>query len=746
MAITSSAGDGVRVTTAAKNGTVKSFTGGKVRLEDPIGTANNGNLMASPTYVGRLIWIYSGTGAGQVRYINGQTTGVGDGDDVDLDVVETWVPAPDNTSLYRIFYIIEDAATLTGLTLVSKTQVYESARHFTVGNTAGTPGDGLACFFLDGNKAFEWDDQASTTVAGFTVDVDGRYEHGINLGGAPVKGGYCSSVQNTTGELAMDVKDGGITNLYDFNLRCARANTTIKFAGGDHVWNRGKIFSGSEGMELAGNMTIEDFVIEGLGTTTDTVQIETTVGIQSITMTNMNGFRSLDDAVTESILVSNCTFVGSVSRHVHIHNNKTWKFSNPVGWVPNAVSVSFENGTSNECQLQFSLTIFASEPDGAVIDGANCYLYEGLLNQDIPADTRVDTGWQGTAQTDVVIDRYTFPASVFTTETKGDYVLKVYFWLKSPFINALIPDFSRINGVEASAVLNVNPNIVETTQATALTAGSSITWEKPTNPTQLLSYDTGTIAFVAGDVVTGGTSGALGTVTEVSEGTTATGKIHLRVRNATAFIAGEDLEVSATKNAQAVDPLVVLDFAAHIDGAGVSLQGNYDYHAAVQATDTADADMLEMMIWGGAEHVELVFAGGADSFFTERNVTNTEGIFISDRGVGTMSYMTADDGTQYIPPNVVSLAVTVKDENDVAVEGVQVYIQNAAGPFNDTSDLMRESTTVAGEASEPFEYTVPVAVVVRARKVGFLPDDTNQTITADGLSVQITLRVNPNSE
>ena len=65
----------------------------------------------------------------------------------------------------------------------------------------------------------------------------------------------------------------------------------------------------------------------------------------------------------------------------------------------------------------------------------------------------------------------------------------------------------------------------------------------------VLNYDAGTTLFVVGDVVTGGTSSATGTVLAVS-GTATEGKIYLGAITGT-FADNEDLEVSASAKAVA---------------------------------------------------------------------------------------------------------------------------------------------------------------------------------------------------
>ena len=735
MAITYSAGAGTTVTTSAKNGTVKSFTGGKVRLQDPIGTANNGNLMASPTYVSRLIYISGGTGVGQTRFITGQTTGLGDGDDVDLDVSEPWETNPDGTSTYELSYIVEDCATLAGLAYVTRSGFWEWKRRCTI-NGSGT----FAWLFLAGDKTTEWYDNSSTTVGSMNVASNGRLDSGYDQAGASVFGNANVGTNAVAGELALGVSSGGFTRLYDFALYCTVQNNLISHAG-TSIWAKGKTQTCSYVTLLGGTMTISGWTFSGAGTTNDTIRIEDTITINSMVMEGMYGFESLDDTLTETLEVRNCAFVNSAGRSIRVHDDKTWNMVNPVGLAGNSTEISFEVDDLNEVNKLFSLAITVTEPDGTEIVDADCYVYEGLLNQDLPTANRVDTDSNGVASTDVLVEKYTFPSSVFTTTTSGDHALKVYEWLKTPFVTALVPDFTVTGGLSVGVTLIADPNIVQTTQATAITAGSGITIERPTNPTTLLSYDTGTIAFAVGNTVTGLSSGATGIVTEVTEGDTTSGRIHLRARNSTAFTAGEQLQVSAVTNAQATNPLVALDYSTHIDCNALSLQTVYDYWAARQAEDTIGADGITSLEWGEGEHAQIVFADGGGAFRTERNVGLTDGVFLSDRGAGSITYMTNDGGTQYTPPTSVTLSVTVLDSSGTPVATAQVAIYDSSNV-----QLMNEDTNGSGIATEPYNYTSPEAVTWRVRKTSpgttrYLPNDGSGTITAAGFSTTVTLNV-----
>jgi hypothetical protein len=587
MAITSGAGPGIVVTTSAKSGTVKSYSGGIARLEDPITTGNNGNLMASPVYTGRLIYIDGGTGQGQTRFISGQTTGLGDGDDVDLATTEPWTTALDGTSTFQISYIIEDAATLTGLTLRTQSQVYEGTRRFTVGSGGGT----FAFFFLAGDKAWEWDDNGSTTVGSTTVEDGGRFDVGYSLAGSAVSGGYITVIQNTAGELALDCKTGSETNFYDWNMRCSHANQLITIDGGTHIWKRGKTFQGVEATFLAGSINVIDWVWEGEGTSASTIRIEDTIIVESCTLTSMDGWFSLDDGLAEILVVRNCNFVNPVARLVRVHDDKTWDFVDPGGWLNTSTAISFEVDDLNEVNKKHRLLLTVTEPDGTAIEGAETYLYEGLLNGDLPTDNKQTTDASGIADSDALEEKYTFPSSVFTTATSGEHAVKVYSYARTPFAGAVTLDDSlALTGLVLGVTLPVDAGVVEASGAQAVEDGPLVgnierhaTGETDIRPIKVMHYDGGTGSVpTIGETITEGSASA--TLLDF-EGTAAEGIVVLELWNGTEYtnnnaMSGSSSSFNGVCDISGGGSSFYEEYTWTWDLAGTSLQAAYDYQSA----------------------------------------------------------------------------------------------------------------------------------------------------------------------
>jgi hypothetical protein len=95
--------------------------------------------------------------------------------------------------------------------------------------------------------------------------------------------------------------------------------------------------------------------------------------------------------------------------------------------------------------------------------------------------------------------------------------------------------------------------------------------------------------------------------------------------------------------------------------------------------------------------------------------------------------------------NAVTLTVTVKDANSVAISGARVgiYTDNTS-----ETELMNSTTNGSGIASTSYAYVSDQPVFIRIRAASGTPAyqdvETSGTITSSGLSVQITMQTDPN--
>ena len=208
MAITSTAGDGVRITTAAKDGTLGSqaaAAANEIIFDTNIST-NNGNLetLGTPTFVGRKVIVRQGTSDEETRYI---TAIAGDG--VTATVNEDWVSQPASGDTYHVSYILRDCESVTGVTFTTKTGLFVFGRNFTVGNAAG---GAFAYFSITDYLAMEMDD--SGNADDFTIDATGRMDMGYLQGGKGISGGVITNTKTPSGEPYANFIEGGVLLAY----------------------------------------------------------------------------------------------------------------------------------------------------------------------------------------------------------------------------------------------------------------------------------------------------------------------------------------------------------------------------------------------------------------------------------------------------------------------------------------------------------------------------------------------------
>lgn len=382
----------------------------------------------------------------------------------------------------------------------------------------------------------------------------------------------------------------------------------------------------------------------------------------------------------------------------------------------------FEVGTDGvgEVREEFSYALTVINPDGSAVSGASIHVYEAT-DDDFPVDNITDT--DGMLAGQILSRTWVDGASGDSpTETEGPFTERVLKYGKTPVEQAI-----AVSAAIAKQVTLVDDPGITISESEALslsTTDQAIRVQKLTNPDSVLAYVLlGTDSFVAGGTLTGGTSGATGTISEVVEVTSTTGKLVLTDRNGIAY---DDNEVISAGSASArVD--INTDqseqrFTWEIDCDGASLSDVYHNISARSALSPHEAEFDTML----KTRVQLLLRSG-DSYTTE--AASSEGVILINRGAGTVTFMTADDGTTYTPPTSVTLELTN------VVVGSQCYIEDANGVV-----LMNE-VAVSSTVTEPYTYQGDIAVIVRVRKASaapkYLPVNTGGTITVSGLSIQI---------
>ena len=721
MAITSGAGPGIVVTSAAKNGALGDQSAGgsdQIIFDTNINT-NNGNLEASPTFVGRLVVIRRGAANEETRYI----TAI-DGDGVTATVHENWVTPPASGDTYHVSYMIQDAATVQGLTLVTKTNIYESNRRLTIGD-----GTAFAFFALVDGQGFELrDDNVDPAV---TVANNGRFDNGYLFSSRAVAAGFMFGIQNGDGEDIYQFNSGSEVRWYDTVVRSALASLEITQNSQSRVEvQTAKFFDCAYDCDIPGG-SWKDITFEGRKTSTETVLINSGTVIDNWRLISTAGFTTANDSVAETLEIKNVQFVGN-SANINVFNEKTWNVVNPI-WTINTGTQNEllfgSNNTNNSVNEQFEFIQTYAQADGTSITGTISYVYEGLNSQSIrPVNTQA-SDVNGKVSSSITKNTYTSGTGGLDVQAFGDFAHKAYNYGFSPFVGALTVN----QKIDATTTLTTDSALSSSLSGTALSlgTGSIDIFRHTTSPVLGIDYDDGlgggNTAFVVGEFITGSTSQASGTIieagTDANDGFLIISGVQGTFQDneiVDGSIAGRVTTDLASRNQ---------NFTWEIFASGSTMQITYDYLAAKMAENPVDTKYQEAIEWGEEEQSQL-FYFGPNGFFTERNINLTEGVYVSSRGAGTIDKLTADDGTTFTPPTSVTLEV-----NGVS-SGARVYIvANSGGPEAEGAVLMLEEADGTGTASEPYNFTTNQPVTVRARLKGFLPFETTSTITSAGLTI-----------
>lgn len=677
-------------------------------------TNNNSNVVGPPTdgtasYVGRLVHIRKGDGDEEIRYITAES-GTGP---VTCTVNEDWDSQPVSGDTYHIPYGPTDMDSKGNAFKELLKRVTDWAASDIIEVSSG---GGFA--LLDGHS-IETTDNSSTTQADIIVYSGGALYVGFISGGKPVSGGYIVPTPALDGEFAFDIQSGGLAYLYDFFMSAVKNN--LSKYNGTVIMRRAKIFKCAYTMDMTGVLEVYDSIIQGLDTSNDYIIVDGTTDIQELVLVAINGLQSPDDSSPDTITIKNTSFV-NMTKFIRVFDEKKWKVVNPV-WlidVDDQVNIDFSGvATPNDEYVQelFSFDTKVTTPAGVAIQTARVLIYEGLLAQDVPHYGATDSA--GEYSVDILKREFTNPYMHTTTtttstqgpgikpEVRGDFALHIYKHGYVPFVGAL----TVAAAIEQPTGLSVDPAVDETNQATALSGGSGVTIEKhgtgetDTRPMKVLNYDQGTgSAPSVGETITQSTTGASGVVVEYL-GDATSGTLVLDGWNGTEFVDNDSYTLTGS----------VSSFSAktHLSGTGsfyeeytweincnsLSLQTVYDYLAALMASDPATySQILDIVAWGEDEQSQMLYSG-ASGYYTERNVNLTEGVWLRNRGGGTVDYFTADDGTQYIP--AVQYAHTLTGLRP----GTEVtYMQGSTEIFH------VEDVTASGETSYSYIYAGDVTV------------------------------------
>jgi hypothetical protein len=770
MAITTSAPNGVIVTTAAMNEVIPAQTNVsdttlEVEVSDDITTLSNGNLVTSPVYTSRLIILRQGSGTEETRRIvSAAASGVGN--TWILTVNEPWIIDPvGTTDSVHVSYIIQDVATVTGLGLINKrVQDYTSSRRLTVGTNAATF---AYLAFIDG-VSLESVDNSSTTVADVTVETDGRFDMGYIQAGVPTAGAAIFLTPAVDGELGFAVRSGGEFNGYESDMVSVKrslwlidTSTTTKIRMTDmrFKFNINDFIIGSQDTDI----NKVSFLSDNTGTTPRIRVRDWSTGneVKNILVNNFAGFESVTSG--DDPVLRNISFFG-MSKLITIATAETWTVVNSIMIVGTTDQADVSIAGTGELLRKFEFRNFSHDladapltakhyviarnyrasPNTPTLMNENTADASGLSVQDVEVTRYVDNG--GTALTG--------SATTVFAEISAEYGY-------IPIIKSITPAnedetvFPTKWGKAIDYAHSVDDFQVQATAATARTLGDttntvSIEWQRSGGKTtaHILKWTGGVGALAVGEVIGNNNNTSSHVLEEIIEGNNVAGTGIIRSNNniAVSDVAQTlDNDVTATWTATyTVGSLRSYDWL--IDADTLSPQELYDYLNAKLDEATLDqatpSFMHTVLDWAiddsNALPVVGVTLGSPNKFGTVRNNTYSDGWAIFNLGgvkLGGITEYQANTGT-FVPAATVTLTVHCERKDDnTDIQNVQVIIKRVS----DGSTVDSGVTNASGDFSVSFSYTGDVDVTIDVRKSTlpiprYFPDAGANTIKATGMT------------
>jgi len=730
MALTYSAGAGMAVTSFCVSETLGAQTqqtgNNTVVMSDvPYSTAGyggnggDGTNGAGDSYINRRILI-DRAGTPQERIVTAQSAGTGATQI--LTVHEDWDTNPVSTDTADVYYEypdMEDGSASGGIALNTRSGLYELARIITIGN--GTDPAGLA---THGGLALECADRG--TADSFLVQNNGYFRAGYYSSGQPIDGGIFAYIAKSDDEPGGTYDSGSNVQYLDSLIWGQVAIlTTSSNTGTSVVYGKTKLLRTTLECELYGDQ-LNDLSVVGSGLTTEIARVDDATTCTGLVLVNMQVLDTVADTTTETLELEGVVFAG-VPGYVDVRQNKTWNLIDPSWDVTTYTELTWTGtSTGNELNDRRSIKVTAQEADGTLLQDALVNVYENTQLADLVLELTTDVN--GYAEGSFIYKKH---ATNSATTTYGGHALQAGKWLYLPFVAAQV----STDSFEGSIVLSSDNNIVQTTQATALTDGSGVVWNEDTNPSELFDFTLGSGTLAVGMILTFAPSGAIGTITDSLDGDSVAGTIHLDTRNATTIDSGDTFSRTGGTAGTFSGTFTTASnqqFSIHIDGNAKSFQTIYDYIAAKTTETTLSADGELIWEWCRSAQTQALYSTGT-SFFTEQS--NSKGIIIVDGGAGTVDYFTDDTGATWTPPSSVTLTVQVDDADGNGVAGARVRIEKAS----DGSLISNGSTNGSGLYTDSFTYTTDVSVLTKVRLKGYRNFRAGGTISSSGLTVGATL-------
>ncbi|MDP2585487.1 MAG: hypothetical protein Q8P29_01250 [Candidatus Levybacteria bacterium] len=650
------------------------------------------------TYVGRCI-ILNIAGTLQRRVVISQANGTGTLKI--LTVNRPWDTTPATGNTLHVSYDMDDLETggsNTGVALGARTGTYDWTGVLNIGD--GTQYAGL---YMGAGEAGDMYDGGA--VIGTLVLNNARLDVGYrNNQGSTISGGVFLFTQNTDAEPTIQFQAGSKGEINDTLIWAQIKSLFLENAATSAISYRGtKFLSTTYGTTFFGS-SLYTCSISGRSNAAGFIRFNANSTVDGLVLSQTAGITGTNDTSTEVITLKGVTFVNNLALLV-INSNKTFNMINPVWSATTYTNFTWTTTTANYVYDKRSVEPTVQDTAGSPLQNAMVVVYEGTILADLVVKT--PTNSSGAVSTTF---NYKLHSTNSSTVTYGTHALRIDKWLYTPFVASQ----TSTAAVTGTYTLVSDPNIVETNQTTALSAGGTMTWNIAVNPSVILEYTGGTGTLLVGMIITGASSTKYGTVTKIVDGDSTAGTIHLSAVSATSVFTGGET-ISRTGGTAGTWSAIYTaateqKFSIWIDGKDLTMQTEYDYLAAVTSDTALTAPFEVIHEWGRNSQGRALYSTGS-SFYTERS--NSKGIFITNYGAGTIDYFTDDAGGTWTPPTTVAVTVTIKNQAGTVLPGVEVAIFQ-----NDTARTVVLTSTATNASGEVVTSTTPNlgGIIIRARQ------------------------------
>lgn len=753
MAIATNAGAaGVRVTTSAwciacapaqchaclTNATEVLLTG--------LFAANNCNVCACITFVDRVVTLRRDTCTEERRRITAEQ--VVCTCCTILTVHEAWCANPATNDNIDVGYVIQDAATVTGFTLINKrVQDYASSRPFRVGDC---PPNAYAQFDLLDGASLETCDRGLTCCADIFVRACSTFGNGYRASGVGVNGGYFIGTPGCHNELVFEAQNGAHLRICDKLFFPMVNNPEFRILGActDGTMRLKSVFGTNQMEVTAAAVTYTCMDIIGKNGACDVLDLGGNVTMSCVNLVDMGPTRNENaNCTAETFTFRNVIFVanaGNIITEQASSNNKSWVLINPKYTCdPPTCDIDIIGACSDVTEL-FRQSVVIQNPDGTKISGA---ILNHISTKSATAAIRATAASNACGVAIIDTEQRIWAGACETLTTSTVHGLQMHDYANTSF--ATLPTVSNKAGGfgQCSTISVVTEAFTCAAECVAVLEGTTeVTVCGPaTNAHSILKYTLGCGTLVVGAVLTGTTSTADGVVKEIIEGCSTTGTVVLTTRDATAFTAAGEAATtpacawSGCITACSQQCFTYLYCAGQISCVDRTAQQLYDHQKAKLHECPIDATHWDdVKVWGGSEHAHPL-QGCSTKFKTVRNVVDTAGWVVTGlNNLGSVEFFTEDDGGTFSPASSVCVAVTVKDSSGVVVSGARVGVFNDPVSGGDTA-LMCGTTNACGLFTCSITVAGDTNVIVRVRLKGFIPFQTAGVISAaTGLTLGVT--------